>query len=76
MVKHLDEINETYINHLGYATRLGFSLLISGVCFIVHGLLPTIQPPEAFNLDSTYIRVKELWEYVNRDRHNGSKEKP
>lgn len=74
MFKHLKEIDETYVRHLGYATRLGFSLLVSGVCFIVHGILPTIPPPEAFNLDSTYVRVKEVWEYVNRDRHADPKE--
>lgn len=73
MFKHIRENDETYINHLCYAARLGASLIFSGTCFIVHGLLPSIPPPEAFNLDSTYARVKEVWEYVNRV--SGSKEK-
>lgn len=75
MFKHLKEIDETYLSHLSYATQLGFSLLISGACFIVHGILPSIPPPGSFNLDSTYARVKEVWEYVNRDRVIGPKER-
>lgn len=75
MFKHIKEMDETYLRHLSYAVHLGLALLISGVCFVVHGILPSIAPPEAFNLDSTYARVKEVWEYVNRDRSTGQKEK-
>lgn len=76
MFRHIREMDETYSNHLIYACRLGAALIVSGACFIVHGVLPSIPPPEAFNLDSTYARVKEIWEYVNRDRQSGPKENP
>ena len=75
LFRHIKEMDETYINHMSYAVRLGASLIFSGACFIVHGLLPSIPPPEAFNLDSTYSRVKEVWDYVNRDRAHGPKER-
>lgn len=76
MFRHIREMDETYVNHLSYACRLGAVLVVSGACFIVHGVLPFIPPPEAFNLDNTYVRVKEIWEYVNRARDAGPKENP
>lgn len=76
LFRHIKDMNETYIGHMSYAVRLGLALLISGIWFIVHGVLPSIAPPAAFNLDSTYDRVRSVWEYVNRNRSSGSKEKP
>lgn len=72
--RHIREIDETYASHLTYAARLGAALLVSGACFIVHGLVPAIPPPEAFNLDSTYRRVRDVWVRVNRNRAGGPKE--
>lgn len=76
LFRHIREMDETYTNHLSYACRLGATLIISGVCFVVHGVLPFIPPPEFFNLDSTYDRVKEVWERVNRNRDVSPKENP
>ena len=75
MFKHIREMDETYTSHLTYAARLGTALLISGACFIVHGLVPAVPPPEAFNLDSTYRRVKDVWIRVNRNRAVSTKER-
>ena len=68
MFRHIREMDETYTSHMAYAACLGTALLISGACFIVHGLVPAVTPPATFNLDSTYRRVKDVWTRVNRNR--------
>ncbi len=42
MRKHLKEINETYFEHMRFAHRSGFRMMLAGMACIIHGLLPNI----------------------------------
>ena len=48
-MKHLEDINETYLEHLWFAVSVAF-------VFIVHGLLPLVWKTKGTDM----IRVKEL----------------
>jgi len=42
MSQHLKEINETYLEHLQFAQKMGWSMIISGLACIIHSLFPDI----------------------------------
>ena len=48
-MKHLEDINETYLEHLWFAVSVAF-------VFIVHGLFPWVWKTKGTDM----IRVKEL----------------
>ena len=37
---HLNEVNETYLNHMFVNFKIGLSTLLVGFKFIVHGIIP------------------------------------
>ena len=39
---HLNEVNETYLNHMAVNLKIGLSTLITGFKFIVHGIVPAL----------------------------------
>ena len=68
-MSHCSENNETYFNHLLFATRIGSILVIRGVIFILHGLFPICSVPKRFNLEDTYDKLKKWNDYTeNRMR--------
>ena len=38
--KHLNEVNETYFQHMRIAFKIGFTMLVTGVFCLIHGLIP------------------------------------
>ena len=40
MSKHLDEVGETYSEHMIHAGSYGLTLLVAGVACLVHAVLP------------------------------------
>jgi hypothetical protein len=54
-VKHLEDINETYLEHLWFAVSVAF-------VFIVHGLLPWVWKTKGTDM----IRVKEIERQKNK----------
>ena len=39
---HLNEVNETYLNHMVVNFKIGLSTLMVGFKFIVHGIIPSL----------------------------------
>jgi hypothetical protein len=52
MFKHLKDNNESYLSHLMFAGKVGLSLLLRGVVFVLHGLLPLWDIPARLNLEN------------------------
>ena len=36
--EHLNEVNETYFQHMRIAFKIGFTMLVTGVFCLIHGL--------------------------------------
>lgn len=41
-MKHLKDHNMSYFKHLKFAFFIGFSMIVSGFCCIIHGLIPCV----------------------------------
>jgi len=65
-VNHLKENNETYINHLLFAGKIGLSLLLRGAVFIFHGIFPMIRLPRNLNITGTIAKLQEWHSYTIR----------
>ena len=42
MSSHLKDINETYFEHMRFAQRCGFRMVLGGLACIIHSLIPSI----------------------------------
>ena len=40
--KHLNKVNETYFQHMRIAFKIIFTILVTGVFFLIHGLIPNL----------------------------------
>ena len=38
--QHLNEVNETYFQYIGIAFTIGFTMLVTEVLCLIHGLIP------------------------------------
>jgi len=56
---HWSDNNETYVSHLRFATRIGIQLVVRGIVFVIHGILPFIPVPASLNLAATLQKVNE-----------------
>ena len=56
--KHLNDANETYIQHLIAAFKLGFIMIIGGFQAILHAIIPGILKKSASD------KIKKLYEFV------------
>jgi hypothetical protein len=52
-MKHLKKNNETYFSHFKFAGAMGLQLLVRGIAFILHGLLPVCEMPKSIDLNNT-----------------------
>jgi|LWDU01.1.fsa_nt_gi hypothetical protein len=68
MSNHLKENNETYFSHLKFACGIGLFLTFRGIIFLLHGLLPIVDVPAKFNIDSTTKKLSEWNEYTQERR--------
>ena len=41
-LEHPETVNETYTEHLGQASRFGFSMIFAGFACLIHGLIPCL----------------------------------
>ena len=39
---HLDEVNETYINHMAVNFKIGLPMLTTAIKFLIHGIIPAL----------------------------------
>lgn len=42
MNSHLKDVNETYFEHMRFAQRCGFRMVLAGLACIVHSILPHV----------------------------------
>ena len=63
-MKHLRENNETYLSHLIFANKVAAHLCCTGICLIVHSIIPCWDPPESFNLDSMCRKIQAWNDYA------------
>jgi hypothetical protein len=40
-IDHPQSVNETYLQHMGSATRFGSCMILAGFACLIHGILPT-----------------------------------
>ena len=56
--KHLRDANETYIQHLNAALKIGFIMIFGGFQAIIHAIIPGIFKKSASD------KIKRLYDYV------------
>jgi hypothetical protein len=59
--KHLDEVNETYFQHMRIAFKIGFTMLVTGVFCLIHGLIPVLFKKTGSN------QIAKMYEVVSRN---------
>ena len=57
--EHLDLTNETYIQHLKFATCVGISMIYGGMQALIHAIYPGILTKAASN------KIKKLYSLVS-----------
>jgi len=65
-MKHLKDNNETYLNHLFFAAKVGSTLILRGVIFLLHAILPFGNIPARWNLAATALQLREWNEYTRQ----------
>ena len=60
--KHLNSVNESYLEHMSIATNVGFKMLSGGLMALLHGIVPGIFQTDASD------KIKELYEFINKNR--------
>jgi hypothetical protein len=59
--KHLNEVNETYLQHMRIAFKIGFTMLLTGVFCLIHGLIPSLFKKTGSN------QIAKMYEMVSRN---------
>ena len=60
--EHLNSVNESYVEHMSLAFKVGSKMIASGLMALVHGLIPAIFERNAIN------GIKELYNFINQKR--------
>ena len=47
--EHLNEVKETYFQHMAIAFKIGLTMLVTGVFCLIHGLIPCLFKKTASN---------------------------
>jgi len=64
VISHLRENNEAYFSHLAFAGRAGLFLMLTGMIFLFHGLLPFVSIPKKFNLEAIIKKLSRWNDYT------------
>ena len=59
--EHLNEVKETYLPHLRIAFTIGFTMLVTGVFCLIHGLIPGLFKKTGSN------KIAKMFEMVSRN---------
>ena len=59
--EHLNEVNETYLQHMQIAFKIGFTMLITGVLCLIHGFIPGLFKKTGSN------QIAKMYEMVSRN---------
>ncbi len=44
---HLHSVDEDYLEHMRFASRVGGILIVAGICCLIHSLIPALFPTSA-----------------------------
>ena len=59
--KHLNEVNETYFQHMRIAFKIGFTIVLTGVFCLIHGLILSLFKKAGNN------QIAKMYEMVSRN---------
>ena len=59
--EHLNEVNETYLQHMQIAFKIGLTMLVTGVFCLIHGLMPGLFKKTGSN------QIAKMCEMVSRN---------
>jgi hypothetical protein len=59
--EHLNEVNETYLQHMPIAFKIGFTMLVTGFFCFKHGLIPRLFKKTGSN------QIAKMYEMVSRN---------
>jgi len=59
--ENLNEVNETYHQDIRIAFKIGFTMLVTGVFFLIHGLIPGLFKKTSSN------QIAKMYELVSRN---------
>ncbi len=60
MPSHLKEINETYFEHMKFAQRCGFRMILAGMACVFHSIVPNVFISTASDtLQALSLEIKE-----------------
>ena len=59
--KHLNEVNETYLQHMRIAFKIAFTMLVTGFFCFIHGLIPGLFKKTGGN------QIAKMYEMVSRN---------
>ena len=59
--EHLNEVNETYLQHMRIAFKISFTMLVTGLFCLIHGLIPGLFKKTASN------QIAKMYEMVSRN---------
>jgi hypothetical protein len=55
------KVNETYFQHMRIAFKIGFTMLVTGVFCLIHGLIPSLFKKTGSN------QIAKMYEMVSRN---------
>lgn len=68
--EHPREVGESYAEHLATAAGFGFTMLVGGLCVMVHALLPFLfVQTGSRTMDKLHRKMTRRSDKVNWERH-------
>jgi len=65
-MKHLKRNNETYLNHLLFAGKVGLTFIFVGIIFLLHAIFPVCNISKRWNLETISNKLYEWNEYTTK----------
>ena len=59
--EHLNEVNETYLQHMRIVFKIAFTMLVTGFFCFIHGLIPGLFKKTGSN------QIAKMYEMVSRN---------
>ena len=67
ITKHLRDNNESYLNNLLFAGKIGLHLMFRSIVFIGHAVFPICNIPTRWNLEDLQEKIS-IWNKYTVDR--------
>ena len=59
--EHLNEVNETYFQHMVIDIKIGLTMLVTGVICLIHGLIPGLFKKTGSN------QIAKMYDMISRN---------